>query len=866
MRKHYGWAILLLGMTATAHAETPQAAPANSATSASQDAQNVQFDPSFLAGQAVDVTRFERDNPVMPGTYMVDLYVNGELIGHRAVKFEAHGKGSAQPLLTRSLLEAAGVDLSQWKSTKDDAGQPVNLAERIPGASLHYDSSDQHLELSIPQIAMRHTDRGWIAPSRWDSGITAGILKYDFNAYRSMGNGAPDDSMYLGLMAGFNVGGWRFRDRSALNYDEHGGFQWQQLDAYAQHDITKWKSTLTLGDSSTTGDTFDSFALRGVQLGSDERMLPDSELGYAPVVRGVAHSNAKVEVRQNGYVIYQTTVAPGPFAIRDLNPTGYGGDLRVTITEADGTKRTYSVPYATVPQLLRAGASRYSFAAGQYRGYGEGPDSHPYVFQGIYRRGINNLITGYGGVQASEGYMSALLGAALNTPYGAFALDVTGARTSIPYQPAQTGMSWRLSYAKSLPKTDTNLTVAAYRYSTAGFYSLQDAVNARNAADIGSYPAQELYRSRSRVQLNINQPIGSGSLYAMGSLTDYWNRQGSDLQMQIGYSGTTRWGGYSLSLQRVRDAFGNVDNQIYASVSIPLGANRVDSHPLFSDLDFSVAQGKSTTFNTSASGTAGHNNEWSYGLNAGYSGDNQSKSVGAYGTYNGPKGTVNASASAGTGNSQLSFGMSGSAIVHKGGVTFGQAVGADDAIGLVKAKGAKGAEVTNAPGVAVDGSGYAIVPFLTPYRENTLVLDPSNMSDSAELEETSEDVVPRAGAVVEAKFETKVGVPVIMRVKQANGEPVPMGADVLDTHNQKVGVVGQGGTVYVRGVSPKEPLTVRWSKEPGGTCSFGYTTDGKGHGVAQVCAVPGMQADQKATPKDDHTAKPETSVASAGQH
>ncbi|WP_256253546.1 fimbria/pilus outer membrane usher protein [Burkholderia ubonensis] len=807
-------------------------------------AQSVQFDSHFLAGQAVDVTRFEHDNPVMPGTYIVDLYVNGELIGHRAVNFTAHSKGSAQPCLTRELLEAAGVDLSQWLSAKNDTQQCVNLAERIPGASLHFDASDQHLELSIPQIALRHTDRGWISPSRWDSGITAGILKYDFNAYRSMGNGAPDDSMYLGLMAGVNVGAWRFRERSTLNYDEHGGMQWQQLDAYAQRDLTKWKSTLTLGDSTTTGDTFDSFALRGIQLGSDERMLPDSELGYAPVVRGVAHSNAKVEIRQNGYVIYQATVAPGPFAIRDLNPTGYGGDLRVTITEADGTKRTYSVPYATVPQLLRVGASRYSFAAGQFRGYGEGPRSHPYVFQGIYRRGLNNLITGYGGVQASQGYMAALLGAALNTPYGAFALDVTGARTSIPYGPTQTGMSWRLSYAKSLPKTDTNLTVAAYRYSTAGFYSLQDAVNARNAASLGSYPAQALYRSRSRVQLNINQPIGSGSLYAMGSLTDYWNRQGNDLQMQIGYSGTTHWGGYSLSLQRVRDSFGNVNNQIYASVSIPLGGHRVDSHPLFSDLDMSVSQGKkSTTFNTSASGTAGHNNEWSYGLNAGYSaGDQQSKSVGAYGTYNGAKGTVNASASASDGSSQLSFGMSGSAVVHKGGITFGQAVGADDAIGLVRADGAKGAEVTNVPGVTVDGSGYAIVPFLTPYRENTLVLDPSKMSDNAELEETSEDVVPRAGAVVEAKFATKVGAPVVMRVKRANGEPVPMGADVLNVAGQKVGVVGQGGTVYVRGVSSHNPLTVRWSDRPDGQCAFGFRVDVKGHGIAKVCTVPTQKA------------------------
>ncbi|MCT6957964.1 fimbria/pilus outer membrane usher protein, partial [Salmonella enterica] len=84
-------------------------------------------------------------------------------------------------------------------------------------------------------------------------------------------------------------------------------------------------------------------------------MLPDSMRGYAPTVRGVAETNAKVTVRQNGVVLYETTVAPGPFTISDLYATGYGGDLAVTVTEADGRVRSFAVPYASVPQLLRPG-------------------------------------------------------------------------------------------------------------------------------------------------------------------------------------------------------------------------------------------------------------------------------------------------------------------------------------------------------------------------------------------------------------------------------------------------------------------------------------------------------------------------------
>ncbi|MEA7581073.1 fimbria/pilus outer membrane usher protein, partial [Salmonella enterica subsp. enterica serovar Anatum] len=41
-------------------------------------------------------------------------------------------------------------------------------------------------------------------------------------------------------------------------------------------------------------------------------------------------------IRQNGYVIYQSYVSPGAFAITDLNPTSSSGDLEVTVDEKDG--------------------------------------------------------------------------------------------------------------------------------------------------------------------------------------------------------------------------------------------------------------------------------------------------------------------------------------------------------------------------------------------------------------------------------------------------------------------------------------------------------------------------------------------------
>lgn len=52
-------------------------------------------------------------------------------------------------------------------------------------------------------------------------------------------------------------------------------------------------------------------------------------------------------------IIYQTTVPPGPFTLQDVYPSGYGSDLEVSVKEADGSVEVFSVPYASVAQLLR---------------------------------------------------------------------------------------------------------------------------------------------------------------------------------------------------------------------------------------------------------------------------------------------------------------------------------------------------------------------------------------------------------------------------------------------------------------------------------------------------------------------------------
>ncbi len=118
------------------------------------------------------------------------------------------------------------------------------------------------------------------------------------------------------------------------------------------------------GETFTSSQVFDAVGLRGIALKTDDNMLPASLSGYAPEVRGIARSNATVTVRQNGNVIYQTSVPPGAFVLKDLYPTSSGGDLAVTIQESDGSQTQYTLPFASVPNLVRNGQVKYALGAG----------------------------------------------------------------------------------------------------------------------------------------------------------------------------------------------------------------------------------------------------------------------------------------------------------------------------------------------------------------------------------------------------------------------------------------------------------------------------------------------------------------------
>jgi len=805
-------------------APVPAAAP-TPAAAAVPAAPEVQFSASFLGGESqnLNLESYEKGNPVLAGEYRVDLFVNGFSVGRETVSFNVPAAGGqAQPCITPELATIAGVDLARLQTDGAQLAGCIDLPGLLPAATVAYDPSLLRLDLSIPQVALSNRPRDYVDPKLWDRGVTAFTLGYSFNAsHNESRTSGRSESAYLGLNAGLNIGGWRIRNQSNVRWDNNGK-AFQNVNTYAQHDVTRLKSQLTIGDTFTSGKFFDSTAFRGIQLATDERMRPDSVNGYAPIVRGTAESNAKVEIRQQGYVIYETTVAPGAFEISDLYPNGMGGDLEVTVIEADNRQKTFKVPYASVPQLLRPGIWNYSATVGQVRNDNLKGQAPTFV-EGSYQRGINNWLTAYGGVQATDGglYRSTVLGAAVNTPVGAVAFDVSSSRARVGRDGGNSsGYSARVTYNKNIPSTRTDFALAAYRYSSQGYLSLSDATQLNDVKPTAEdeSPKYVGQHQRSRFQFTVSQRFtdNGGSLFFSGSRNAYWDDSAPvDLSYQAGWSSRLRNGNYSISASRSRLINGTYDSSIYLNYSIPLGrGSRRASPPQLSMTASKASQGYG--MQASVSGSAGDRSQYNYGVSGNYS-QRGSNSVSANAGWRAAYANLGGSFTYSEDSRSGSVSATGGLVIHGGGITFTPQLG--DTIALVKAKGAAGARLSSDNISKVDKRGFVVTSNLMPYRMNEVNLDPKGSSLDVELDASRQQVAPRAGSVVLLEFGTKSGKATLLRASLEDGRPVPFGAVVRDDAGEEVGIVGQGGQVFIRSNnSSPASLHATWGK--GNECSL----------------------------------------------
>lgn len=131
------------------------------------------------------------------------------------------------------------------------------------------------------------------------------------------------------------------------------------------------------------------------------------------------------------------------------------------------------------------------------------------------------------------------------------------------------------------------------------------------------------------------------------------------------------------------------------------------------------------------------------------------------------------------------------------------------------------------------------MPYVTPYRESTLSLDTATLPDGADIELSSQKITPTRGAIVRARFDTRVGKRVLMTLTRSNGEPVPFGAMVTTADNASSSIVGDNGQVYLTGMADTGTLMAKWGQAAAQQCHIDYQLSNPtpASGVAELQAI-----------------------------
>ncbi|HEM8614333.1 TPA: fimbrial outer membrane usher protein [Citrobacter amalonaticus] len=803
------------------------------------------FDPALLQGsdfgKSLDLDRFnQRDNALPTGDYVLDVYLNNQLIRRQAsialVKPEGD-KTDVQPCLSPELIALSAIRTTQ--NVTPNICLPIDALG--PKINWEVDLSSLRLNMVVPQAGLLHSPRGFIPVSEWDAGETALFLRHNTNFYHTENTDSHlrYDYLWSNINAGFNLGLWQVRHQGNLRYadDNQTGrhYKYNAVATSVQRPLPQLDSIIAFGDNYTNSSLFGNLSFNGVKLSTDQRMWPQGKRGYAPEVRGVATTTARVVVRQQGKVIYETTVAPGAFVINDLYNTRGQGDLTVDVVEANGQVSRFTVPYSAVPDSIRPGNWNYELAMGYVRQYYSVENK---FIEGVLQRGMSNVLTANMGSRLADNYQAFLAGGVLATSVGAFGLNTVFSSAHVENNEKQQGWRIEASYSKTFT-TGTNLVLAAYRYSTSGYRDLQDVLGVRRQEKNGTLYYSDTLNQRNNFSATVSQPMGDwGMLSFTGSTSDYYNNASRITQLQLGYSNSWRDISFNISAARQRSTyssryfnsvndrdFDNENQRKYTENTVSLGISiPFDFGSSRSQINLDMNRSRdSRTATVGMSGTTGEKSSTSWALYSGIEHNNDSGDSSTWGgniEHRTSVGAFRAYASRGDSYQQYGLGMSGTLVAHRGGITAGPYT--SDTFALVEAPGARGAKIRNGQGATVDRFGYAILPSLTPYRYNTISLDSQNMADDVELQGGSKRLVPYAGAISRVTFKTTHGKATLINTTLPDSSQPPMGADVTDSNGEAVGIMGQGGQIYARLAAQSGVLFVKWGKTAAQQCQVWY--------------------------------------------
>ncbi|MEG1346623.1 MAG: PefC/AfrB family outer membrane usher protein [Hafnia sp.] len=811
----------------------------------------VQINTAFMQGMSEVPSVLKEGVKYPAGQYYVDVSLNDVLTGRMPLTISPEDEQAGQLCLSPEWLQNAGIFfLPEAYADTLDKVRGCYMPGRKAGTQLNLDMSTLALKVSIPQAWLPEKNDA----VRWDYGINGLRVRYNGNFNKNIQHPAYGDSSlnaYGNVNASLNLGRWVLSaDMTGTRNGEGSEFTTDSLTLSTA--ISRIQGDLLLGRSRSRTELFTDVDFYGAAVRSNSNMRSWQSRGYAPVITGVATSTSRITVTQGGYTIHSQVVPPGPWRLDDIASTG-NGSLLVTVEDDGGRKTVTEYPVATLPSLLRPGDSAWNVAAGQRNHSGRVEDafsSGDGTFSLVsYDRGFSEITLNMAAIVHNR-YQAAGLGLTRTLgAWGAVSGSVNGSQAEYDDGSTRRGVSATVKYAKSFT-SNTDIQLLTYRYQSPGYtefanwrsderYGCSGSLSDWQGYDAGRQYAYNCFtgQEKSRYEARLSHRLDSAYLSGSYWHQTYWGDQRDTYGAGLSLS-TTVMKDISVYLNAnwSRNAWSSQDNysgSLGVSVPFTLGGVR---H--YSSNSVGYSRGGDPTFNTSASATL--SDRLNYSVSAGTDTKHNS-SAGASVSYAFDRLQTSMAVSLNRDTSTLSGNLSGSAIAT-----------AQTGLLLTKESSETVAvlRIKDTPGVTFNGSlptdsrGNTVI-YLSGYNPTSISINPENVPDSAELLNTSYEVVPTEKAIIYREFGFQQVLRYILRLRDGQGN-VMTGGSAVTEQGLDAGFITNNGVLLMNLLAAPQTITV--TQRGGGQCRFNAA------GLkADIYSVQEVRCDQEEKSTDHRT-------------
>lgn len=794
-----------------ASATTAAAAPAVSVKNTGAD-----FDLDILKERGIDpkIAEYFREAPrFRPGVSMVTLFVNGQKRGRVNARFDHKG----ELCFDKELLDKGNLRIPEQTSGSGQSAKDVATAQpevvplcydyqaQYPQILIELHSGKEEVGLFVPTAALRAYEHDF---SGFSSGGKAVLLNYEVLGINSRHSGSSSRFLSANAELGFNLDDWIVRTREVYSAQD-GKSQRQHLYAYGQRTLVDYKAIFQAGQINIANSAF-GFAITGMQV------VPESALQSAGknnvMVEGIAQSQARVEVRQSGTLIYSTMVPGGPYALTDLPLLSGASDLEVTMIESNGAQRRFTVPAASLHNGVLGNQRGYSFGVGKLRSVGNSQARQPWILTGSGGWGVGKDTSISASAMSAASYQAISWGVDTRV----WSNTNLGLQQRISNAMREGVRGTQMSLAASSILTSNLFAGVSATLQTLGYRDLGDTtLDIANLADWSN----ARYRGQYTASLGWSSTTFGGFNVSYSRATQY---SGTTTQRVIGSWGNTySFGTLSFNLEHAMGSSGgnggsggsggrgNGANTYYLTLNMPLGKRSVRAY----------ANNSSGSVRLGASLSEQVNEYMGYSVAADRNTQSRENDFSGQMSVLPRYAQVNLGyARSGNGGTSYNAGVRGGIVLHRQGVTLSP-YPVQDTFGLLSVGDVGGVQVSTPYGpVWTDAWGQAVISQLPSYVSSRIEITTKSLPRNVDIKNGFKVIDAGRGSVNFINFDVIRVRRILLNAKMPDGMHLPKGAFVLDADKQFVTTVVDDGQIFLINGVPPSALQVSLSE--GKSCTL----------------------------------------------